>query len=52
MRFILGHLSLNNNTPLLARSTSESALVDLSAKNGKDYILTVAKPKGNGVTVI
>ena len=52
MRFILGHLSLNNNTPLLALSTSESALMDLSAKNGKDYVLTVAKPKGNGVIVI
>ena len=52
MRFILGHLSLNNNTPLLAQSTSESALMDLSAKNGKDYILNVAKPKGNGVIVI
>lgn len=51
-RFILGHLSLNNNTPLLAQSTSESVLMDMGAKNGKDYILTVAKPNDNGVTVI
>lgn len=51
-RFILGHLSLNNNTPLLAQSCSESVLMDLGAKNGKDYILNVAKPKENGVTVI
>lgn len=51
-RFILGHLSLKNNTQLLAMSTSESVLMDIGAKNGKDYILTVAKPKGNGVTVI
>lgn len=51
-RFILGHLSLNNNTPLLARSTSESVLMDIGAQNGKDYILSVAKPKENGVTVI
>lgn len=51
-RFILGHLSLNNNTPTIAKSTSESALMDLAAVNGKDYILTVAKPKENGVTVI
>ncbi len=50
-RFILGHLSLNNNTPLLALSTSESALMDLGAQNGKDYLLKVAKPKENGVTV-
>ena len=51
-RFILGHLSQNNNTPLLARSTAESALMDLSAENGKDYLLKVATPKGNGVMVI
>lgn len=51
-RFILGHLSLNNNTPMLAKSASESALMDICAKNGKDYILNVAKPKENGVTVI
>ena len=51
-RFILGHLSQNNNTPLLARSANESALMDLGAENGKDYILQVAKPTGNKVTVI
>ncbi len=51
-RFILGHLSLNNNTPLLAQSTSETVLMDMGAKNHKDYILTVAKPNCNGVTVI
>lgn len=51
-RFILGHLSQQNNTPMLAKSCAESALMDLSLKNGKDYILTVAKPNNNGVTVI
>lgn len=51
-RFILGHLSLNNNTPILAKSTSESVLMDLGAKNGKDYLLTVAKPQDNGVIII
>ena len=51
-RFILGHLSLNNNTPLLAQSASEAVLMDVGAKNGTDYILKVAKPDGNGVTVI
>lgn len=51
-RFILGHLSLNNNTAFLAKSTSESVLMDLGALNGKDYILSVAAPKENGVTVI
>ena len=51
-RFILGHLSQNNNTPLLARSSAEAALMDIGAENGKDYLLSVAKPTGNGVTVI
>jgi phosphoribosyl 1,2-cyclic phosphodiesterase len=51
-RFILGHLSQHNNTPMLAKSCAEAALMDLSAENGKDYILTVAKPSANGVTVI
>lgn len=51
-RFILGHLSQKNNTPVLARAASESALMDLGAHNGRDYILTVASPTSNGVIVI
>ena len=51
-RFILGHLSQNNNTPLVARSSAEAALMDIGAENGKDYLLSVAHPQGNGVTVI
>ncbi len=51
-RFILGHLSQKNNTPLIAKATAEAALMDLGAQNGKDYILSVAKPKENGVSVI
>lgn len=51
-RFILGHLSQQNNTPLLAKSCAESALIDIGAVNGKDYKLTVASPQNNGVTVI
>ncbi|MBP3600557.1 MAG: MBL fold metallo-hydrolase [Clostridia bacterium] len=51
-RFILGHLSQNNNTPLVARSSAEAALMDIGAENGKDYLLYVAHPQGNGVTVI
>ena len=51
-RFILGHLSRNNNIPMLAKKTAEAALIDLNAENGRDYILTVAAPNGNGVTVI
>ena len=51
-RFILGHLSQKNNTPILARSAAEASRMDLGAKNGKDYLLYVASPKDNGVTVI
>ena len=51
-RFILGHLSQNNNTPLLARAAAEAALMDLGTKNGVDYMLTVASPTDNGVTII
>lgn len=51
-RFILAHLSQNNNLPLLARSCAEAALMDIGAQNKKDYILTVASPCGNGVTII
>ena len=51
-RFILGHLSRNNNIPMLAKKTAEAALIDLNAENGRDYILTVAAPDGNRVTVI
>lgn len=51
-RFILGHLSQKNNTPLLALSSAEAALADEGAKNGRDYILSVAAPTENKVTVV
>ena len=51
-RFVLGHLSQQNNTPMLAKATAEAALMSVGAENGKDYILTVAKPQGSGVTII
>ncbi len=51
-RFILGHLSQKNNTPLLALSSAEAALADKGAKNGRDYLLSVAAPSENRVTVI
>lgn len=51
-RFVLGHLSRKNNLPLLAQSMSEAALIDLGAQNGVDYILKVASPENNGVTVL
>ena len=51
-RFILGHLSQHNNMPMLAKATAEAALIKNGAENNKDYILTVARPKQNGVTVL
>ncbi len=51
-RFILGHLSQKNNTPLLAESAAVAALVDTGAVRDRDYLLSVAAPKGNKVTVL
>lgn len=51
-RFILGHLSRHNNTPLLAKSCAEAALIDMGAVNGRDCLLSVAAPTDNGVTVV
>ena len=47
-RFVLAHLSENNNTPEKAESAARAALVSAGAKSN-DYILYVAKPEGNRV---
>ncbi len=47
-RFVLAHLSENNNTPEKAESAARAALMDAGAKSD-DYILYVAKPEGNRV---
>ncbi len=49
--FVLGHLSQHNNLPALARSASRVALAEAGAEENKDYVLKVAKPSGNEVTV-
>ena len=51
-KFVLGHLSRHNNTPLLAKSCATAALMDIGAIDGKDYILNIAKPNNNGVTIV
>lgn len=43
-RLILGHLSKENNIPALAYQTTESALSEMGAKEGVDYLIRVAKP--------
>ncbi len=50
-RFILGHLSRENNRPEIARSSAAAALMDLGLKEDSDYTLYVAPPK-NGKAVI
>lgn len=44
-RLILGHLSKENNIPALAYQTTESALSEIGAKEGTDYLIRVAKPQ-------
>ncbi len=50
-RIVLGHISAENNSPLLARQAATAALAQIGAKDGVDYILETAKPKTVGVTV-
>lgn len=45
-RFVLAHLSEENNLPSLARQTSTAALASVGAEEGKDYRLDVAAPIG------
>ncbi|MCQ2455346.1 MAG: MBL fold metallo-hydrolase [Clostridia bacterium] len=48
-RFILGHLSQNNNTPLLALNTAKTSLAVKGAKINSDYLLSTANPNNNEV---
>ena len=45
-RFVLAHLSEENNLPALARRTSADTLNAVGAKEGTDYLLDVASPVG------
>lgn len=44
-RLVLGHLSKENNLPALAYQTTASALAEIGAKEGIDYLIRVAKPQ-------
>lgn len=46
-RFVLSHLSRENNMPEIARQTAVSALDELGAKENSDYRLYVSKPENN-----
>jgi len=43
-RFVLGHLSVNNNHPAIAYQTARCELDAAGAREGLDYILSVAPP--------
>ena len=51
-RFVLGHLSENNNLPTLALRTSEAALMDAGAKKGSDYLLFCALRENREIVYI
>ena len=46
-RFVLAHLSKENNMPEIARQTTISALSELGAKENSDYRLYVSKPEND-----
>ena len=48
-RFVLAHLSEENNTPEKAASATRAALIDKGATENVDYILYVAPREGNRV---
>lgn len=48
-RIILGHISKNNNIPMLALTAARDSLLSIGAKENEDYILLAAKPQDNGV---
>ncbi|MDE6660121.1 MAG: MBL fold metallo-hydrolase [Eubacterium sp.] len=51
-RFVLAHLSRENNMPEIARQTTISALAELGAKENSDYRLYVSKPENDEGLII
>lgn len=51
-RFVLGHLSKENNIPSLAYRTTKSALDCIGAEENRDYILTVAGSEKSEMAVL
>lgn len=51
-RFVLAHLSEQNNTPEKAASATRAALMDKGAVENEDYILYVAEKEGTRVITI
>ncbi|MBQ5591313.1 MAG: MBL fold metallo-hydrolase [Clostridia bacterium] len=51
-KFILAHLSKENNLPMLASETVKSLLMMNGIYETKDYLLSVAKPSDNEIVII
>ena len=51
-RFVLSHLSRENNLPEIARQTTVAALSEVGAKENNDYRLYVAKTENDGGLII
>ena len=51
-RVVLGHLSRENNSPLLARETVRSELALAGLREGSDFLLEVAPRSGPGPMTI
>ena len=50
-RIMLAHLSAHNNTPELAQTTATAALTDAGVTMGRDCLLAVAQPTGEGPVI-
>lgn len=51
-RFVLGHISPNNNFPELAFETAKAGFNEIGAVDGVDYILSVAKKDGSDLITL
>lgn len=51
-RFILSHLSRENNTPMQARQTAMSAFYEYDMKENRDFLLTIAPPCGGSPVLL
>ncbi len=51
-RFVLSHLSRENNVPEVARQSAVAALGELGAKENSDYRLYVSKPENDGGLIV
>ncbi|MCH5316740.1 MAG: MBL fold metallo-hydrolase [Eubacterium sp.] len=51
-RFVLSHLSKENNVPEIARQSAIAALAEIGAKENADYRLYVSAPENNGGLIV